>query len=162
MKRFITDCLLAACCWPPRWVRNRRCARQQLFGEIDAILADSSKITGFKSLKPIPHEVIGRAQVKRVPRGPDQGGDQAGRTARRGTDAQEVRLRPAGLRSEEDHRRSADRAGRGVLRLPQEAALRPGLELQRHAGDRAGPRTGARAGRSALQPDEVRGSRRGE
>ena len=62
MKRFITIVLLLA------WLATALGAQpagEQVFREIDAILADLSKITGFKPLKPIQRDVIGRDQVKR-------------------------------------------------------------------------------------------------
>ncbi len=62
MKRILITLWLAV------WLAAAACAQpadQQLFQEIDGILASLSKITGLKMLKPVQPELIGREQVKR-------------------------------------------------------------------------------------------------
>ncbi|HSW51431.1 MAG TPA: hypothetical protein VLH09_14695, partial [Bryobacteraceae bacterium] len=61
MKRFIAIVLLLA------WVAaatGTQPAGDQVFREIDSILAELSKITGLKPMKTIPRQMIGREQVK--------------------------------------------------------------------------------------------------
>ena len=66
MKKLFSVCALALMLLAAALVAQPpvQADHQRLFSEIETILADLQEITGLKSLKPVPHELIARERVK--------------------------------------------------------------------------------------------------
>ena len=104
---------------------------------------------------PVPCDFISKEKIKAVPQQAHQRRRQARGPTRRRTHAQEIRPRAAGFRPRQEHRRTAYRAGRRLLRLRPEETVHHRHHVLGDTGARALARDRPRHRRPELQPRQV-------